>query len=137
VVTEGSDGASGGGAWTSAAVGISAGRAEASSSLAVASDGGATGFAVLTSRGGGSFGLAGATGSAAFLPPRFPRPLPVSTKALPLGSAMSRFRATRSTNCRATTSSMVLDALFTSMPWSRFNSALTSWLVVPSNSATL
>jgi hypothetical protein len=34
----------------------------------------------------------------------------------PLGSAMLRCRATRSTKERATTSSMVLDALFSSMP---------------------
>jgi hypothetical protein len=94
-------------------------------------------LADLTSRGGGSFGFAGMTGAAVFFPPRFPRPLLVSANILPLGSAMSRFRARRSTNCRATTSSMVLDALLTSMPWSRFNSAATSWLVVPSNSATL
>jgi hypothetical protein len=32
---------------------------------------------------------------------------------------------------------MVLDALFTSMPWSRLRSAVTSWLVVLSSSATL
>jgi len=55
----------------------------------------------------------------------------------PPGSAIFRCRASRSTNWRATTSSIVLDALLTSMPWSRFSSATTSWLVVPSSSATL
>jgi hypothetical protein len=50
---------------------------------------------------------------------------------------MLRWRASRSTNWRATTSSMVLDALFTSMPWSRFKSAMTSWLDVLRSSATL
>jgi hypothetical protein len=32
------------------------------------------------------------------------------------GTVMFRCRASRSTNCRATTSSIVLEALFTSMP---------------------
>src|SRR6266404_5401064 len=50
---------------------------------------------------------------------------------------MLRCFARRSTNWRATTSSIVLEALFTSMPWSRLSSAVTSWLVVPSNSAIL
>jgi hypothetical protein len=48
-----------------------------------------------------------------------------------------RCRARRETNSRATTSSIVLDALFTSMPWSRFSSAITSWLDVLRSSATL
>jgi len=50
---------------------------------------------------------------------------------------MPRWRASRSTNWRPTTSSMVLDALLTSIPWSRLSSAVTSWLVVPRSSATL
>jgi hypothetical protein len=53
------------------------------------------------------------------------------------GTTMFRWRASRSTNCRATTSSMVLDALLTSIPWSRLSSAITSWLEVLSSSATL
>jgi hypothetical protein len=55
----------------------------------------------------------------------------------PPGSEMFRCRATRSTTDRATTSSTVLDALFSSMPCSRFSSDSTSWLVTPSSSATL
>jgi hypothetical protein len=39
-----------------------------------------------------------------------------SANMSPPGSEMPRCRATRSTNDRATTSSMVLDALFSSMP---------------------
>jgi hypothetical protein len=39
-----------------------------------------------------------------------------SAKMSPVGSEMLRWRASRSTNWRATTSSIVLDALFTSMP---------------------
>jgi hypothetical protein len=53
------------------------------------------------------------------------------------GTFRPRCRAMRPTNSRATTSSIVLDALLTSMPWSRFKSAITSWLVVLSSSATL
>jgi hypothetical protein len=50
---------------------------------------------------------------------------------------MLRSRASFWTNSRATTSSMVLDALFTSMPERCFSSAMTSWLDVFSSSATL
>jgi hypothetical protein len=50
---------------------------------------------------------------------------------------MPRSRARRSTNWRATTSSIVLDALFNSIPCARFKSASTSWLLVLSSSATL
>jgi hypothetical protein len=39
-----------------------------------------------------------------------------SAKMSPVGSVMRRCFASRSTNWRATTSSIVLDALFTSMP---------------------
>jgi hypothetical protein len=53
------------------------------------------------------------------------------------GMFKPRWRAMRDTNSRATTSSIVLEALLTSMPWSRFNSAITSWLDVLSSSATL
>jgi hypothetical protein len=55
----------------------------------------------------------------------------------PDGSVMPRFLANRSTNWRATISSTLLDALLTSMPWSRFNSATISGLEVSSNSAIL
>jgi hypothetical protein len=53
------------------------------------------------------------------------------------GTLRPRWRARRETNSRATTSSIVLDALFTSIPWSRLSSAITSWLVVLRSSATL
>ena len=129
---------SGSGASASTATGsTSAGGASTSSSAGAATG---AGFAVLTSRGGGSIGAAGFTGSAAFFagaPGFLPFTTGVSAKMSPLGSEMLRWRASRSTNWRPTTSSIVLDALFTSMPWSRLRSADTSWLVVPSSSATL
>jgi hypothetical protein len=60
-----------------------------------------------------------------------------SANMSPPGRVMPRSRARRSTNWRATTSSMVLDALFSSMPCARFNNASTSWLLVLRSSATL
>ena len=78
--------------------------------------GGAAGLALLTRRGGGSAGAV-FTGSGA-LPTGF-RPLigtGVSANDAFDGTLMLRCRASRSTNCLATTSSIVLDALFTSMP---------------------
>jgi hypothetical protein len=100
--------------------------------------GGAAGLADLTSRGGGNVGAAGFAGSTGF--PRGFRPFTAagaSAKDACDGTLILRCRASRSTNWRATTSSMVLDALFTSIPWSRFKSAITSWLDVLSSSATL
>jgi hypothetical protein len=100
-------------------------------------EGGVAGFAVFTSRGGGSDGAA-FTGSGAL--PAGLRPFTatgVSANEAFDGTLILRCRARRSTNCRATTSSMVLDALLTSMPWSRLRSAITSWLEVLSSSATL
>ncbi len=99
---------------------------------------GASDLAVLTRRGGGSVEIG--FGGSAFLAGTPLRPLcpaGVSANMSPPGRAMLRCLASLSTNWRATTSSIVLDALRTSMPWSRFSSATTSWLVVPSNSATL
>jgi hypothetical protein len=81
-----------------------------------ASDGGAAGFAVLTRRGGGNDGVV-FTGSGAFAAGL--RPLTttgVSANEAFDGTLILRWRARRSTNCRATTSSIVLDALFTSIP---------------------
>jgi hypothetical protein len=60
-----------------------------------------------------------------------------SANMSPPGSVMPRSRARRSTNWRATTSSIVLDALFSSMPCARLSSASTSWLLVLRSSATL
>jgi hypothetical protein len=73
-------------------------------------------LALLIRRGGGSDGAAGRAGSAGL--PGF-RPFEaagVSANDAFDGTLMLRCRARRSTNCRATTSSIVLDALFTSMP---------------------
>jgi len=94
-------------------------------------------LADLTRRGGGSAGAA-FTGSGA-LAAGF-RPFDAtgaSANDAFDGTLMFRWRARRSTNCRATTSSIVLDALFTSIPWSRLSSAITSWLEVLRSSATL
>jgi hypothetical protein len=72
----------------------------------------------LTKRGGGRAGAAGFTGSGAFFAGAGFLPLAagVSAKMFPLGSWMFRCFESRSTNCRATTSSIVLEALLTSMP---------------------
>jgi hypothetical protein len=76
----------------------------------------------LISRGGGSDGAAGFGGSAAapFLAAGaavfFADLTAASEKMSPLGSSIPRCLARRSTNCRATISSSVLDALFSSMP---------------------
>jgi hypothetical protein len=76
-----------------------------------------TGFAVLTRRGGGSDGVAGRCGSGFFGCGLRPRTATgVSANDALDGMGMFRCRAIRSTNCRATTSSIVLDALLTSMP---------------------
>jgi hypothetical protein len=86
----------------------------------------------------GAAGLAGsgffAVAADFFAPPFAGGP---SANMSPPGSEMPRSRARRSTNCLATTSSMVLDALFSSMPCARFSSAKTSWLLVFRSSATL
>jgi len=81
--------------------------------------GGACGLIVLTSRGGPSTGAVGFGGSAFFASAAFLPPFGgagASANMSPPGSAMLRCRATRSTNERATTSSIVLDALFSSIP---------------------
>ena len=61
----------------------------------------------------------------------------VSAKSGPPGSTIWRFFACRSTNWRATISSIELDALFTSMPVSCLRRVIASWLERPSSSATL
>jgi hypothetical protein len=101
---------------------------------------GAGGFAVLTRRGAAT-GAAGLAGSGArppgfFRPPRWAGP-GVSANDAFVGTLMFRCRACLVTNSRATTSSIVLDALFTSMPWSFFRSDMTSWLERLRSSATL
>ena len=82
---------------------------------------GDAGLTTLTRRGGPSTGAAGFGGSAffatgAFFPPPFAAGAGCSANMSPPGNEMLRCRATRSTNERATTSSIVLDALFSSMP---------------------
>jgi hypothetical protein len=102
---------------------------------------GIAGLAVFTRRGGASVGAAGFAGSCFFsvgvgffAPGLTGGP---SANISPPGSVMPRSLAKRSTNCRATTSSIVLDALLSSMPCARFSNASTSWLLVLRSSATL
>ena len=92
-----------------------------------------TTLAALTRRGGGNGAAVGLGGSGAFLVSAgfFPLTTGVSAKMSPVGRATLRWRAMRSTNWRATTSSIVLEALFTSMPWSRLSSAVTLTVVGP------
>ena len=61
----------------------------------------------------------------------------VSVRAALDGTLSPRWRACFETNSRATTSSIVLDALLTSMPCSFFRRFMTSWLERLSSSATL
>jgi hypothetical protein len=71
----------------------------------------------LTRRGGGSAGAAGFAGSGALPAGLFPfAAAGVSANDAFEGTVRLRCRAMRPTNSRATTSSMVLEALFTSMP---------------------
>jgi hypothetical protein len=101
----------------------------------------AAGLAVFTSRGGASAGAAGLAGScffsvgAGFLAPAFTGG--PSANMSPPGSVMPRSFARRWTNWCATTSSIVLEALFSSIPCARFSNASTSWLLVLRSSATL
>jgi hypothetical protein len=87
-------------------------------STGTSAGGGSTGrgLMVLISRGGGSDGAG--FGGSTFLagPAFFPLTTGVSAKMSPEGREIFRWRASRSTNWRATTSSIVLDALLTSMP---------------------
>ena len=112
----GGDGADAGGSTmcgSAAAIGCGGGAG------AGASAGGAAGLMVLTSRGGPSTGTAGFGGSAFLAGVVFLAPfagVACSTNMSPPGSEIPRCRATRSTKERATTSSIVLDALFSSMP---------------------
>ena len=68
-------------------------------------------------RGGGSAGAASFGGSGFLTAPGFfDLWTGVSANISPPGSDIPRCRAIRSTNCLATTSSIVLDALFVSIP---------------------
>ena len=99
--------------------------------------GAAAGRNALTSR-GRMTGATGFGGSGA-LPPLSVGRLAagVSANSGPCGNAIWRFLAWRSTNCRATISSIELDALLTPMPVSFWSRSMASWLERPSNSATL
>jgi hypothetical protein len=122
----GSTTGAGGGSTGSTAIG--AGGGSSATGGGGASDTG-TGLMVLTRRGGPRTGAAGFCGSGAFLAAAGFLPLAGaadSANMSPPGREMLRCFASRSTNERATTSSIVLDALFSSMPWSRFSSARTS-----------
>ena len=80
----------------------------------------------------------GGSGAFALVLPVGRLPTGVSlNSALGGGSAMLRRRAWRSTNWRATISSIELDALFTSMPVSCLSRAMASGLDMPRSSATL
>ncbi len=117
----------------------SAGGASGSPEAGASVSRGGGGLTALTSRGGPSAGAAGLAGSgplaATFLP--LVRLAGASANIVPLGSVTSSWRDTRSANWRATTSSIVLDALLTSIPWSRLRSSTTLWLGMPRSSATL
>ena len=119
-------GADAGGAATTSTGGGAATSATWLSSWCSTSSGaaaGAAGFTVRISRGGGSDGAAGLGGSGAGCPFFGAAVLALadftaaSENMSPLGSSTPRCRASRSTNWRATISSTVLDALFSSMPW--------------------
>ena len=131
------------GAGTGTCGSATGGASSATGGTTGASGGGAeaaAGLTVFTRRGGPNTGADGFGGSGFFAAGVFLLPFAGagwSANMSPLGSEIPRWRATRSTNERATTSSIVLDALFSSMPCSFFRSASTSWLVVSSSSATL
>ena len=97
----------------------------------VGAGGGVTRF---TSRGGPSLG--GWAGSGALAPLRLGEADDEENRRPP-GRFRLRSRAIRLANSRATISSMVLDALLTSMPCARSRRSITSWLGIPSTSATL
>ncbi len=89
----------------------------AAGAAAIGAAGSAGGFADLTRRGGGSAGADGFGGSGALPPGFFPLAAAgVSANDALDGTLSPRWRAMRDTNSRATTSSIVLDALLTSMP---------------------
>ena len=91
----------------------------------------AAGLIVLMSRGRSVGATDGGSGFPAFFATG------VSANNGPVGRTMRRFRAWRSTNWRATISSIELEALFTSIPVSALRRFMASWLDRPSNSATL
>ena len=121
----GSTSITGGGAATTA-TGTSTGSCSTSgggggAAAGAAVSAGTCGLSVLTRRGGPRTGAAGLAGSAffgagAFFAVVLAGMTPCSANMSPPGSEMLRCRASRSTNERATTSSIVLEALFSSIP---------------------
>lgn len=119
--TGGSETTMGGGTTIGAISSTGAGSTNTGSGSGAFGAGGAGGRAVLISRGGGNDGAAGFAGSAEaafFGPPAvfFAAFTAASEKMSPFGSSMPRWRASRSTNWRATISSSVLEALLSSIP---------------------
>lgn len=97
--------------------GTGAGGAKGSAADGGTAAGSGAGLADFTRRGGGRAGATGLGGSAALPAGFFPLAAAgVSANDALDGTVMLRCRARRETNSRATTSSIVLDALFTSMP---------------------
>ena len=107
------------------------------SSDSAAAGGGVGGRGDFTSRGGPSLGRRAGSGALGVLAPLRPDEAEAPENRRPAGRLRLRSRAMRLANSRATISSMVLDALLTSMPCSRPRSSITSWLGIPSTSATL
>ncbi len=122
----GRGGASTGGVGSGAGVSATGGSTTASPTSSVSTGG--TTIGALTSRGGPSRGRIAGSGVfalfALFRP--FPDEAAFCENRGPVGRFTSRSRARRSANCLATISSMVLEALFTSMPCSRLRRSMTS-----------
>ena len=122
----GRGGASTGGVGSGAGVSATGGSTTASPTSSVSTGG--TTIGALTSRGGPSRGRIAGSGVLAlfalFRP--FPDEAAFCENRGPVGRFTSRSRARRSANCLATISSMVLEALFTSMPCSRLRRSMTS-----------
>jgi hypothetical protein len=119
-------GASTGGVGSGAGASATGGSTTASSTSSVSTEG--TTIGALTSRGGPNRGRIAGSGALAlfalFRP--FPDEAAFCENRGPVGRLTSRSRARRSANCLATISSMVLEALFTSMPCSRLRRSMTS-----------
>ena len=118
----GSGCAGSGGAVGAACTSVKAAESAASGSTGgISATGAGAGLAILTRRGGPSEGAAGLAGSGALATTFFPlvrvvRLTDVSANLAPPGRVTPSWRATRSVNWRATTSSIELDALFISIP---------------------
>jgi hypothetical protein len=116
----GSISTTGGGATTAAGTSTGSSTGGGGAAMGAATSAGACGLTVLIRRGGPRTGAAGFGGSAFFGAGAFFAVVldgtTCSANMSPPGSEMLRCRARRSTNERATTSSIVLEALFSSIP---------------------